>query len=442
MGRKHTMDMEALYLRYKEAFDFIFQTAPTIGTTPANESEAPARVAAMVQDIHRLEAIGQALDPFNIFDATGIKGQEIRHSHLLYYMLSPQERHGLGMLPLRTFLIRAAEIAPPSIAHQLAIIRHDRARVERERFVSFGAERRVAPEQIDRRPDLVITFEEERFIVVVENKIRAGAGKNQLQDYAAWLRRDYPDWNHLMIFLTPAGITPEADGWVVMTYGHVVEMLDIVLDATRAPIDGGVKILLEHYRDYLMREVAADRHPCTEDAIRFYERHASAIDYLQRNVASSRSVQPQLVLQLRDRVQAMIDAEEGNLIGTGARQFLPAEWRNEENLVRFLTDVPIKIRIDVVTNAVRLVGDVLPGGGPNRQEVLSGLQGIFGGSGKARFLNLVLLDPRDFEPDRVDEAMAQLEERWREFVAGSLVTARAWVREQALGMRPEGNHRA
>lgn len=431
------MSMEALYLRYKEAFDFIFQTAPTIGTTPANEPEAPARVADMVQDIHQLEAIGQALNPFNIFDATGIKAQETRHSHLLYYMLSPQERHGLGMLPLRTFLIRAAEIAPPTIAHQLAIIRHDRAKVERERSVSFRAERQIAPEQTDRRPDLVITFEEERFIVVVENKIWARAGKNQLQDYAAWLQRDYADWNHLMIFLTPAGVPPEAEGWVVMTYGHVVDMLDIVLNATRAPVDGGVRILLEHYRDYLMREVAADRHPCTEGAIRFHERHASAVDHLYRKVASNRSTQPQLVLQLRDRVQAMIDAEEGNLIGTGARQFLPTEWRNDESLVRFLTDVPIRIRIDVVANAVRLVGDVLQGDGPSRQLILSGLQEIFGGSGKGRFLNLVLLDPKDYEPDHIDEASAQLDERWREFVSGSLVTARAWVREQASGTGTE-----
>lgn len=427
------MSMEALYLRYKEAFDFIFRTAPAIGTTPASEAEAPILVAEMIQDIHRLEAIGQALNPFNIFDATGIKDQETRHSHLLYYLLSPQERHGLGMLPLRTFLIRAAEIASPSIAHRLAVIEHDRGRVERERSVSFREERLANPEQRDRRPDLVITFEDERFIVVVENKIWAKAGKNQLQDYAAWLQRDYPDWDHLMIFLTPAGIPPEAEGWVVMTYSHVVDMLDIVLDAPRTPLDSGVKILVEHYRDYLAREVAADRHPCAGDAIRFHERHAAAIDFFNRHVAQSKSVQSPFVLQLRDRVQSMIDAENGNLIATGTRQFLPIEWRNDEALVQFLRDVPIRIQIAVVSDAVRLVGDILQGTGPNRQEVLSGLQGIFGARGKGRFLNLALLDPRDYELDRVDEAMAQVEERWQEFVSGSLVTARTWLREVASG---------
>ncbi len=433
------MSMEALYLRYKEAFDFIFQATPTIGTAPASQSESPSRVADMVQDIHQLEAIGQALNPFNIFDATGIKGQETRHSHLLYYLLSPQERHGLGMLPLRTFLIRAAEIAPPSTAHRLAVIDHDRGRVERERSVSFRAERLVTPEQTDRRPDLVITFEEERFIVVVENKIWARAGKNQLQDYAAWLKRDYPDWDHLMIFLTPAGIPPEAEGWAVMTYSHVVDMLDIVLNAPRTPLNDGVKVMLEHYRDYLTREVAADRHPCTADAIRFHERHASALDYLYRHVAQNKSVQSPFVLQLRDRVQSMIEAEAGNLIGTGTRQFLPIEWRNDGALVQFLSGVPIRIQIAVGADAVRLVGDILPGTGHHRQEVLSELQGIFGASGKGRFLNLVLLDPQHHEPDRVDEAMAQLEEGWRAFVSGSLVTARAWLREQASRARTSGH---
>jgi len=59
-----------------------------------SEGETRQQVQALEAD-EDLAALRRPLATFNIFEATGDVRHELRHSHLLYFLLNPRETHGL-----------------------------------------------------------------------------------------------------------------------------------------------------------------------------------------------------------------------------------------------------------------------------------------------------------------------------------------------------------
>jgi hypothetical protein len=51
--------------------------------------------------------LDEILNKFNIFEATGMRKQEIKHTKFLGYLLDPNESHGLGTKFLLEFLKNA-----------------------------------------------------------------------------------------------------------------------------------------------------------------------------------------------------------------------------------------------------------------------------------------------------------------------------------------------
>lgn len=410
-----------LYERYRTAFDFIFSTVPAIGANPAAGDEAPGRIADLIQDLHRIDALERALAPFNMFEAAGMQRREVHHSHLLFHLLNPRERHGLGTLPVRTFLIKAAELADPKTAIILATVDHEKAKVSRE----FAIDKR--------RGDIIVTFEEERVVALIENKVDAGPGQGQLEDYAGWLRANYDGWTQLLVYLTPHGALAPVEGWTTMSYAHVVDMLDIVLDAD-AQQDGAVALTLHQYREYLARNVAADRHPCTAEALALHVDHASALDHLY-HTAAPRAYQPPHVVALRAQMERIL-SNDSEVEPVGVRGFYPRAWREDAGISALLSGLPIKFFANVNATEVRLTGEMMPWDHPRRAELLQGMQQRFGTKkqGEQRILNRPLVKLDDDTPEGQDKAAAQLALEWAEFSGETLALVTAWLRDLSAPM--------
>ena len=58
-------------------------------------------------DARELERIEGLLDRFNVFEAIGFVGQEIKHSRFLAFLLDPGQNHGLGHYFLKRLLREA-----------------------------------------------------------------------------------------------------------------------------------------------------------------------------------------------------------------------------------------------------------------------------------------------------------------------------------------------
>jgi hypothetical protein len=140
---------------------------------PAGMSDAGAQAALETfvvynDDLLELEShIGR----FNIFDALGIARAEIRHSNFLAFILDPAESHGQGQLFLKAVLTDLLKQAPSE--------RRPLSPVELDGTDLRGVE--VKREW--KHTDLLIRCREPPFVVVIENKIGAKEGPDQLSGY-------------------------------------------------------------------------------------------------------------------------------------------------------------------------------------------------------------------------------------------------------------------
>ena len=125
------------------------------------------QVAPFVQ--RQKEIRRQTAAQFNLFEALGITRKEQFQSRFLAFLLDPRESHDQGEMFLRTFLERILSL--DSLPQCL-----DRAVVKLESVIAtYG------------RVDIVITLPDRR-IIVIENKVDASEGEEQIARYQDWLR--------------------------------------------------------------------------------------------------------------------------------------------------------------------------------------------------------------------------------------------------------------
>jgi len=187
---------------------------------------------AIEADLQSLEAA----TAFNIFEAVGLVGQEIRHSHFLAFLFDPQGAHGLGIAATNALL---------------GALFGDDARVESPEGVEVLRE----VDDIDLR--LVDWNQMNAF--VVENKIWHVETEGQLEKYEEIAQEKYPDdrgFRREFTLLSPSGERATRPGWASRSY-------DVVRDALEQLLSGGntspdVSLAIEHYRGLLSRYVLAE----------------------------------------------------------------------------------------------------------------------------------------------------------------------------------------
>src|ERR1051326_4964322 len=199
-----------------------------------NELQALERFVAENDDLFALE---EQIGRFNIFDALGIARVEIRHSNYLAWLLTPGESHGQGDLFLKAVVMdvlrkaRQQDLRPPVSPVELD-----------------GAELRgVEVRREWRSLDLIITCDQPRFVIAVENKIDSGEHDNQLQRYEDVLRQEFPNHPRLCVYLTPDGDDASGADWVSYSYADLHQAILRTRKANVGAIGGDTAVFLDHY---------------------------------------------------------------------------------------------------------------------------------------------------------------------------------------------------
>lgn len=195
------------------------------------------------------------LSRFNIFSALNIEHFEIRHSNVVAWLLNSTETHQLQNQPLCRFLEilrnKHSDISP---AHS--------ALVKREMKLPNAG-------QID-----LLLYLDSGEIITIENKVKAGEGKNQLKRYRNALEKLYPHTKIHYLFLTPAGDAPKTDDedkWKFVNYDVVASMLTSLLQKQNLSKEIGV--FLEHYLETVKREVLMDKKETEELCTQLYAKY-------------------------------------------------------------------------------------------------------------------------------------------------------------------------
>lgn len=159
-------------------------------------------------------------------------------SDYLAYVLDP-DRNGIGFLPLLKILGVRKQYQGLGIEFG-----KDIGRVEVTREYTF---------QNGVRIDLLIKLGEV-IVVGIENKISSGETGKQTITYASSVKREFPDYDILLFYLTPQGARPASREFQPISYANVLDLLSTVNlkgvnDLRKLVI---YQDLLNHIREYIM----------------------------------------------------------------------------------------------------------------------------------------------------------------------------------------------
>lgn len=220
-------------------------------------------LTALLDDIGEFKQVHKLGDAFNIFEAVGMRTQEIRHSRFLAFLLNPSAPHGLDDHFLRGFLDYALVQNDASTMTRLDIMLADFSAVEiyteRDNF------------------DITIRLPKQKLLIVIENKVKASEYQNQLRNYRELAMQQYPDENFFGIFLTMDGREGEDPSWLSIDYDTICVQLKALLEDSTLTLSADVRIAINHYLQLIRRHIVADE-KLIEACKKIYIKHRHAFD--------------------------------------------------------------------------------------------------------------------------------------------------------------------
>lgn len=269
-----------------------------------------AALEHFVVDNDELLDLEQQIGRFNIFDALGVARVEIRHSKFLAWLLDPSESHGQGSLFLRAVLMDLLRDAP--VEHRIL------SPVELD-----GAELRdVEIRREWKHIDLLITCQEPKFVIAIENKIDSGEHGDQLARYRKVVADEFPSTHQMLVFLTKDGAEPSDAEWVPYSYGDVHRVLQRCCEVHETSIGEDVLAFLRHYLR-LIGSRFMENPKILDLCQRIYRNHRQALDLIFDTCASSASP---LVRDLADMLRE--DEDQWHVFNETSRRvdFVPKSW--------------------------------------------------------------------------------------------------------------------
>lgn len=224
-----------------------------------------------------LEAIGHALDAFNIFNVLGVQYREIRHSNFLGWLFDPKESHDFGEVFLNGLLklIRKTKELEVDIFLHLLLADLSETQVYRETKQNM---------------DIFIVNRRLSFAICIENKIHASFSKDQLSKYYNYVEKHYGDLDHrIYLTLTPfpddrhLGYT-DGEQYHNITYGQLLEIFrqnEALIQA--APIT--IKESIEQYINIVEKDLLGMGKD-VELAHEIYKKYHKEIDFIIKNKPS------------------------------------------------------------------------------------------------------------------------------------------------------------
>jgi hypothetical protein len=291
-------------------------------------------------DLDELELI---LGEFNLFEAVGMRRQEIRHSRFLAFLLDPKGAHGLSDLFLTRFLQRAVRDASLTTFGLTAI--------ELELMDLSDAQVFCELDSID----ILVTSAANRLTVSIENKV--GEHSNQLQRYLLKMERKVDGHRILPVFLSPQGAEPSESRYFPISYESVVEILNQALESRRANISADVLLVVQHYIRLLERHVVNDS-KIQELCIQIVNKHRKALEILSEYLTDGRGAAKAFALS--EFVSRGWKRTSGYLVPPGWEQVVSTGDR-QLPLVTFWIDPKLK--------EITLIMEILPGEPRLRQRV-------------------------------------------------------------------------
>lgn len=225
-----------------------------------------------LMDIEILDKINTKISKFNAFESLGIVNNEIRHSNVLAWLFNPNDNHGLDDIFLKKFI-------------QKIVYKNRRAFLNKNgKFDLISTSLMDYHDFIVRREyrniDLLIYSEKNKFVLVIENKIRSKESEHQLNKYKKIVEDEFKDYKKVYVFLTPEGDTPsDEENWNIIDYETILEILETAVNLKYDEIGESVKYFIDQYITILRRHIVKDSE-LEKVCVDIYLKHKKALDLI------------------------------------------------------------------------------------------------------------------------------------------------------------------
>jgi len=270
-----------------------------------------------------LRELEKLLGKFNLFRVLRFEQGEIRHSNVLAWLLDPYQSHGLGDLYFRKFLMRVVAESQSENADKVDVVELDSLEI-----------RRVVVLREWRNIDLVLrieTFDQEEWVVAIENKVQASQTEGQLKGYRAKVEESFPTASkRIFIFLTQLEEDPGDSAYISASYKQVHDVLAECIEEQRDVIGPEPRVLLNHYLS-ILEEVFMEGSRVADLAQRIYQTHRDALEVIfEHRPDELQNLSESLKRRMADAASEL--NFEPMVCNKGYIRFLPKAWKTEENL--------------------------------------------------------------------------------------------------------------
>lgn len=268
-----------------------------------------------VIDNAQLDDLESRIAEFNIFEAIGAVRNELRHSDFLAFLLNPSEKHGLGDLFLKRFLMRVLSVAddPPVSPITIDVTDLSGTVVEREA----------------QNIDILIHDANSSLVCIIENKVFSGEHSDQLNRYWKIVRQRFPAAKIIPVFLTPEGIPPASEDsrYIPFSYAELSVLMDRVRRSQESMLGADVNTMIRHYVTMLGRHIVTES-KIAELCRQIYRTHKAAIDLIIEHM-------PDVQQELAEYLTGLVSSTPGLTVVRYAKSyvnFVPQEWEARSQL--------------------------------------------------------------------------------------------------------------
>lgn len=229
-------------------------------------------IEEFLMDIDELDKIDSKISKFNVFEILGVVNTEIRHSNMLGWLFDPNENHGLDDVFIKKFIQRIFY----NYKEQLKELdgRLNFLDISLMEYHDFTVRREY------RNIDLLLYSEQNKIVIVIENKIWSKESTHQLQKYRDIIDEEFKEYKKINVFLSPLGEEPsDMKNWVICDYSLILEILRKSIEVKKEVLGKSIKDFLEQYEEMLRRYIVRDSELeviCRD----IYYKHKRALDLI------------------------------------------------------------------------------------------------------------------------------------------------------------------
>ncbi|WP_462410649.1 PDDEXK-like family protein [Neobacillus sp. Marseille-QA0830] len=244
-----------------------------------NSSETIKLLTSYIVNNSQLEKVESHLHTFNPLKVLKLNHYEIRHSNVLGWLLDPNENHNLRDTILKKFILDILTQSDNESKEKPENINEANILLTNLLDMEVNREYKVGTGSSQRSIDVLAVSHTSKIILLIENKVYAGEGQDQLTFYLNHILEEYPDYSILPVYLTLFGDEPSDNRYFMYSYVNLYQLIDDTLSVQQPFMHGKV---LEFIKDYLLiiKELTSSDSEYVDLCEDIYKEHSKAINLI------------------------------------------------------------------------------------------------------------------------------------------------------------------